>query len=333
MMIKHDIPAHELVRYACAHARHITQQARHYNTAQPHQILIVSASAQPPAHMRQMLTRISARTTGSRPPATPGVHHSHRATRESRRQLPSRRGRPPAAPTRPRAARPAGRRWPRPAACAPHTRGASALDTWRRAALPTPAAGTRSVVSHGSHKACEQGRDRALASEEGRGRPRRTEGSCPLRRAGLRYGGRRRGLPVEGLGLLLLRIRKLLAAKMASHSMYLSAAQEGTRLRLVSPRKSRWMACVRACEGFSCRSNFPRAHAGQAAWAMHAATSADQTDDRMRGARDGTDGGSAHPSNGGLGHRAERVLRGRREEGDGAPPRPREEPAWPLVRR
>ena len=58
-MIKHDIPAHELVRYACAHARHITQQARHYNTAQPHQILIVSASAQPPAHMRQMLTRIS----------------------------------------------------------------------------------------------------------------------------------------------------------------------------------------------------------------------------------------------------------------------------------
>ena len=149
MMIKHDIPAHELVRYACAHARHITQQARHYNTAQPHQILIVSASAQPPAHMRQMLSRISARTTGSRPPATPGVHHSHRATRESRRQLPSRRGRPPAAPTRPRAARPAGRRWPRPAACAPHTRGASALDTWRRAALPTPAAGTRSVVSGG----------------------------------------------------------------------------------------------------------------------------------------------------------------------------------------
>ena len=65
--------------HTCASSSH---KKRAYNTAQAHQILIASASAQPPAHMRHILTRISARTTGLRPPATPGVHHSHRATRE-----------------------------------------------------------------------------------------------------------------------------------------------------------------------------------------------------------------------------------------------------------
>ena len=66
-----------------AHMRviHHTRNA-HTTPAPPHQILIASASAQPPAHMRHTLTRISAHTTRSRPPATPGVHHSHRATRE-----------------------------------------------------------------------------------------------------------------------------------------------------------------------------------------------------------------------------------------------------------
>ena len=80
--IIYDIPVHERLR-PHAHMRVIiTQETRIQHRHKPHQILIASASAQPPAHMRHTLTRISARTTRSRPPATPGVHHSHRATRE-----------------------------------------------------------------------------------------------------------------------------------------------------------------------------------------------------------------------------------------------------------
>ena len=80
--ILYEIPVHERLRLH-AHMRviHHTRNA-HTTPAPPHQILIASASAQPPAHMRHTLTRISAHTTRSRPPATPGVHHSHRATRE-----------------------------------------------------------------------------------------------------------------------------------------------------------------------------------------------------------------------------------------------------------
>ena len=150
------------------------------------------------------------------------------------------------------------------------------------------------------------------------------EGGCLLRPTRRGCGGRQRGLPVEGLGLLLLRTRKLSAAKMASHFMYLSAAQEGTPITLVSTRLSRCVASVRACEGFISRRNFPHAHAVRAAWPLQAATIAEQTDGRMRGARGGPDGGITHLSNSGLGQRGGRVLRGRREAGDGAASWPRE---------
>ena len=145
-------------------------------------------------------------------------------------------------------------------------------------------------------------------------------------------GGNRRGLLVEGLGLLLLGSGKLSAAKTASLFMYLIAAQEVSPARLVSTRKSRRMARVRACKGFIFRRHFPHAHAGRAARPPYAATIAEQTDARMRGARGGPDGGITHLSNSGLGQRGGRVLRGRREAGHGAASWPREEPPCPRVR-
>ena len=68
-----------------------------------------------------------------------------RSTRSARRAA-------AASPTQPRSVRAAGRRSPRPAACAPPASKVSALSAWHCSALPTHTAGTRSVVSHGSRK-------------------------------------------------------------------------------------------------------------------------------------------------------------------------------------
>ena len=107
------------IRNAHTDARHMTRNGTCRAQLTYMQNFIASVTTEAPPHLRHMHKRVSARTSGSRPPAPPGVHHSGvRCENRSPAAALCRRWACALTPPRRRAAAAADRRWPRPTASA-----------------------------------------------------------------------------------------------------------------------------------------------------------------------------------------------------------------------